>query len=67
MMRMKPLFGMVGVGLLLLAAASAVALFSRAAFGFKAGSSSDAGGTLWGLFIIGLVVGLWLVAYSNYP
>ena len=53
----KSIFNMVGFSLLLLGGASGVTLFLRTAFGD--GKDSDARkSTLWGLFLIGVCVGL---------
>ncbi len=61
-MTLSTVLNLVGIGLLLLAAASGIALFVRAV------GRSDKGpglSTLWGLFLIGLMAGLMLVAVSE--
>ena len=59
-MENKSIFSLVGVCLLLLGGASGLTLFTKAAFG----STKEFHGreTLWGLFIVGVGMGLILVA-----
>ncbi len=55
----------VGVGLLLLAAASGIALFMRAIGKNNNLAQGPGMTTLWGLFLIGLLAGLMLVGVST--
>jgi len=56
------IFKLVGLGLLLLGGVSGVALFFRAVVGKDKISEGPGIGTLWGLFIIGLIAGLILIS-----
>jgi hypothetical protein len=58
----RHIFYIVGVALLVLGGVSAVALFIRAVIGREKISEGPGIGTLWGLFVIGLVGGLVLLA-----
>ncbi len=58
----RHIFYVVGVALLVLGGVSAVALFVRAVIGREKISEGPGIGTLWGLFVIGLVGGLVLLA-----
>ncbi len=53
---------LVGLGLLLLGGASGIALFFRAVVGKDKISEGPGIGTLWGLFIIGLIAGIILMS-----
>lgn len=54
-----------GIGLLILSGGSAVALFLKA-IGSKDSSREQLGrGTLWGLFTVGLLMGLFLLLAST--
>jgi hypothetical protein len=61
-MEARAIFILVAYGLLLLGGASGVVLFLRAAFGSSQASTSGNKETLWGLFIVGLLAGLILLA-----
>ncbi len=56
------IFRLIGIGLLLLGAASGCALFLRAVVGKEKISEGPGIGTLWGLFIIGLIAGMILLS-----
>jgi len=58
---MRSILSYVGIGLLLLAAASGVALFVKALAPAKS-AGDDGRSTLWGLFIFGLIAGLILLS-----
>jgi hypothetical protein len=58
----RHIFYVVGVGLLVLGGLSAIALFVRAVIGREKISEGPGMGTLWGLFVIGMVAGLVLLA-----
>ncbi len=55
----------VGIGLLLLGGASGVALFYRAVARNENLAQGPGMTTLWGLFLIGLLAGLMLIAASQ--
>ena len=55
---------LVGVGLLALGGASAIALFSRALKSTPTTGNETNVGTLWGLFLLGLVMGLVLIYFA---
>jgi hypothetical protein len=52
----------VGIGLIILGGCSGVALFVRAVGGSDLKDGEKATGTLWGLFIVGVLGGLILLA-----
>lgn len=56
---------LVGIGLLILGGASGAALFFRAIGGVDKEEHKSATGTLWGLFIIGMVGGIILVVVTH--
>jgi hypothetical protein len=56
------LFWVVGIGLVLLGGGAGVALFFRAIAGADNREGEKATGTLWGLFIVGVLGGLILLA-----
>jgi hypothetical protein len=58
----RHIFYVVGIGLLVLGGLSAIALFIRAVIGREKISEGPGMGTLWGLFVIGIVTGLVLLA-----
>ncbi|HKX28341.1 MAG TPA: hypothetical protein VJ302_11635 [Blastocatellia bacterium] len=64
-MSIKAVLYIVGTGLLILGGASGIALFVRAVG--RNGNQLQGPGvtTLWGLFLIGLVAGLMLIAASQ--
>lgn len=51
----------VGIGLLILGGVSGIALFFRAASGKEKSSEGLGMGTLWGLFIIGILAGIIII------
>ena len=53
----------VGVGLLALGGASSIALFSRALKPASSAAETNVG-TLWGLFLLGLTMGLTLIYFA---
>ena len=61
-MNTSVIFKYVGLGLLLLGGASGMALFIRAVIGKDSISQGPGIGTLWGLFIIGIIAGLILIS-----
>lgn len=55
----------VGIGLLALGSASGIALFSRALKSTPAPAGNETNvGTLWGLFLLGLTMGLALIYFA---
>ncbi|MBK9312885.1 MAG: hypothetical protein IPM55_01335 [Acidobacteria bacterium] len=64
-MTLSTVLNLVGIGLLLLAAASGIALFVRAVGRSDKFTQGPGLSTLWGLFLIGLMAGLMLVAVSE--
>lgn len=64
-MPLSMVLNMVGIGLLLLAGASGIALFVRAVSKSDKYAQGIGLSTLWGLFLIGLMAGLMLVAVSE--
>ena len=59
------LIRLVGLGMLLLGALSGGALFIRAVSSNK-GTPDSSAGTLWGLFIIGLIVGIIIISSTGW-
>lgn len=64
-MRNNEILRLVGMILLLLGGASGVALFVMAVSGKQKFSEKAGTGTLWGLFIIALLVGIILIAATG--
>jgi hypothetical protein len=64
---MQGIFLDVGVGLLILAALAGLVLFFRASFLGDADEKKEEGrrSTLWGLFLVGLIAGLIVLAISR--
>ena len=64
---MQSIFWMVGIALLVLSGAAGVALFLRAIGVSDADSKGEDArrGTLWGLFLVGLIAGLILVGIAS--
>ncbi len=58
------IFRLLGLGLLILGGLSGIFLFLRAITGFEKASSKEATATLWGLFIIGVVAGIIIIAIT---
>ncbi len=56
------IFYVVGIGLLLLGGASGIALFVRAVIGKEKISEGPGMGTLWGLFVTGILAGIVILA-----
>ena len=63
-MALNTVLNLVGIGLVLLGGASGVALFLRAIRGNDKLAQGPGMTTLWGLFLIGLLAGLMLIAAS---
>ena len=61
-MPINGIFTLIGLGLILLGGASGIALFLRAVVGKDKISEGPGIATLWGLFIIGLVGGIIILA-----
>jgi len=59
------ILNIVGIGLLILGGASGIALFMRALTKNENLQHGPGVTTLWGLFLIGLLAGLMLIAASN--
>ncbi|GAH03622.1 unnamed protein product [marine sediment metagenome] len=63
-MQKHTIFNFIGIGLLVLGGISGFSLFIRAVVGKEKFSEGWGIGTLWGLFIIGLVAGITILAIS---
>jgi hypothetical protein len=67
MIKTDTILNIVGIGLLILGGASGVALFMRALTKNENLQHGPGVTTLWGLFLIGILAGLMLIAASNTP
>jgi hypothetical protein len=65
MLSIKMVLNIVGIGLLVLGGSSGIALFVRAIGRNDTLAQGPGVTTLWGLFLIGLVAGLMLIAASQ--